>query len=88
MQKARPAASAGVGSVAQGRRSRHRLPGTLAIRWCAGCGRLLGLRLWRRLEHRVVHTHGLCDACLEKATLELEEFDRSSASGSLGERRP
>ena len=43
-------------------------PGTVALRWCSDCGRFLGAKLWPRTGRPLVHTHGLCPACLERMT--------------------
>jgi hypothetical protein len=41
-------------------------PGTLAVRWCSDCGRFLGVKLWPRTGHSLVHTHGLCRKCYRR----------------------
>lgn len=56
------------------RRALGRTGRTLALRWCAHCGRFLGFRLWPRTDRALlVHTHGLCDPCL----LQIPEEDLS-----------
>jgi len=50
-------------------RHRQRLsPMTVALRWCSGCGGFLGVKLWPRTSHALVHTHGLCPACFARMT--------------------
>lgn len=50
------------------KRKRGPSPVTVALRWCSGCGRFLGVKLWPRASHALVHTHGLCAACLGRIT--------------------
>ena len=48
---------------------KHRLnPGTVALRWCSGCRRFLGVKLWPRTDRVLVHTHGLCTTCFRRMT--------------------
>jgi hypothetical protein len=50
-------------------RRKHPLsPLTIAVRWCSGCRRLLGVKLWSQTGHVLVHTHGLCDTCFGRMT--------------------
>jgi hypothetical protein len=81
MTSGRPRVGTSAEPVDQGRWARRWLPGTIAVRWCAGCERLMGFQLWRRTSRPFVHTHGLCSDCLQKAEQELEALQPASEPG-------
>jgi hypothetical protein len=61
-------------------KAHRRTPWTVALRWCSSCDKFLGIKVWPRETHLFVHTHGLCKACFEQATLKLPEQRNDGAA--------